>query len=54
VAINDDTLYATSPIDLTGGPVIVTVPGTRRGSFAYSVLLLDPYGNIYPSGIPSK
>jgi hypothetical protein len=54
VAINDDTLYASSVIDLTAGPVIVTVPGTRRGSFAYSVLLLDPYGNIYPSGIPSK
>lgn len=54
VAINDDTLYASSVIDLTAGPVIVTVPGTRRGSFAYSVLLLDPYGNIYPSPIPSK
>jgi hypothetical protein len=54
VAINNDTLYASTVIDLTAGPVIVTVPGTRRGSFAYSVLLLDPYGNIYPSGIPSK
>lgn len=51
VAINDDTLYASSPIDVTHGPVKVTVPQTAAG---YSVLLLDPYGNVYPSPIPSK
>jgi hypothetical protein len=51
VAINDDTLYASSPIDVSGGKVIVSVPATSAG---YSVLLLDPYGNVYPSGIPSK
>ncbi len=52
VAINDDTLYASSPIDVSGGPVKVTVPATPAAG--YSVLLLDPYGNTYPSGIPSR
>ena len=51
VAINDDTLYASSPIDTSAGPVELTVPRTSAG---YSVLLLDAYGNIYPSGVPSK
>jgi hypothetical protein len=51
VAINDDTLYASSPIDVTSNPVTVTVPQTVAG---YSVLLLDTFGNIYPSGVPSK
>lgn len=51
VAINDDTLYASSPIDVTTAPVKLTVPETDAG---YSVLLLDAYGNIYPSGVPSK
>jgi hypothetical protein len=51
VAINDDTLYASSPIDTSEGPVEVTAPETPAG---YSVLLLDAYGNIYPSGVPSK
>jgi hypothetical protein len=52
VAINDDTLYASSPIDVSDGPVIVTVPATPAAG--YSVLLLDPYGNTYPSPIPSR
>jgi hypothetical protein len=52
VAINDDTLYASSPIDLSGGAVKVTVPATPPAG--YSVLLLDPYGNTYPSPIPSR
>jgi len=51
VAINDDTLYASSPIDVTSGPVTLTVPETDAG---YSVLLLDPFGNVYESGVPSK
>jgi hypothetical protein len=51
VAINDDTLYASSPIDVTTAPVTLTVPETAAG---YSVLLLDPYGNVYESGVPSK
>ncbi len=52
VAINDDTLYASSPIDVSGNGVVrLFVPQTEAG---YSVLLLDPYGNVYPSPIPSK
>src|SRR5262245_34541326 len=37
VAVNDDTLYASSFIDLTAQPVIVTAPGT---TLIYSVLTL--------------
>ncbi len=51
VAINDDTLYASTPIDVATEPVIVTVPPTDAG---YSVLSLDPYGNVLPSPVPSK
>jgi hypothetical protein len=52
VAINDDTLYASSPIDVTGqNKVKLFVPGTGAG---YSVLLLDPYGDVYDSPVPSK
>ncbi|MGR2752814.1 DUF1214 domain-containing protein [Agromyces arachidis] len=51
VAINDDTLYASSPIDVSGPAVELEVPETSAG---YSVLLLDPYGNVHPSGVPSK
>ena len=52
VAINDDTLYASSPIDVTQGPVVVRVPASSR--VGYSVLLLDSFGNVYQSGVPSK
>ena len=51
VAINDDTLYCSTPVDLSVEPVILTVPPTSAG---YSVLTLDPYGNVFTSGVPSK
>jgi len=51
VAINDDTLYASSFLDLTAQPVIVTAPGT---TLIYSVLTLDPYGTVFESGIGPK
>ncbi|ACV78974.1 protein of unknown function DUF1214 [Nakamurella multipartita DSM 44233] len=51
VAINDDTLYASTPIDVRGHEVVVDVPATSAG---YSVLLLDAWGNVHPVGIPSK
>ncbi len=44
VAINDDTLYASSLVDLSEQPVIVTIPETTA---TYSILTLDPYGNIF-------
>ncbi len=54
VAINDDTLYASLPIDFTTRPVtpvILTVPETVA---SYSVLTLDAFGNVFQSGVPSK
>lgn len=50
VAINDDTLYASSFLDLSLEPVIVTVPPTPAN---YSVLTLDRYCDIF-SGIPNN
>lgn len=54
VAINNDTLYASSLVDLrSGDPVIVTIPeaGVDQG---YSVLQLDMTGNVLDGLIPSK
>jgi hypothetical protein len=48
VAVNDDTLYASTFLDLTAQPVILTIPATTA---TYSVLTLDPYGDIFESGI---
>jgi hypothetical protein len=48
VAINDDTLYASTFLDLAAQPVILTIPATTA---TYSMLTLDPYGNIFESGI---
>jgi hypothetical protein len=43
VAINDDTLYVSSFLDLSGEPVILTIP--ESSDLSYSVLMLDPYGD---------
>jgi len=51
VAINDDTLYGSSFLDLMAQPMILKVPATTA---AYSVLTLDPFGDIFESGIPSQ
>jgi hypothetical protein len=50
VAINDDTLYASSFVDLTSEPVILTIPAT---GVTYSLLTLDAYGNTFQTSIPS-
>lgn len=50
VAVNDDTLYASTFLDLRAQPVILTVPATTA---TYSLLTLDPYGDIFTSGIPA-
>ncbi len=45
VAINVDTLYASAFMQLpANNPAILTVPSTN---VVYSVLVLDPYGNIF-------
>jgi hypothetical protein len=48
VAINNDTLYTSTFLDLEAQPVILTIPATTA---TYSVLTLDPYGDIFESGI---
>jgi hypothetical protein len=44
VAINDDTIYAESFLDVSDGPVILTIPPYQH---KYSILQLDVYGNIF-------
>jgi hypothetical protein len=46
VAINDDTLYASSVMELGAQPVVLTIPAT---SATYSILALDAYGNVLSS-----
>jgi hypothetical protein len=49
VAINVDTLYVSSCLDLTDQPVILTIPSTPAfPSTSYSILMLDPYGDLLP------
>jgi hypothetical protein len=54
VAINVDTLYASSYLDLTAEPVVVTIPGnTPPFPFtSYSILMLDPYGDLLSAKPP--
>ena len=58
VAINVDTLYASSYLDLTAEPVILTISGnTPPFPFtSYSILMLDPYGDLLSdsASIPNK
>jgi len=48
VAINVDTLYASSYLDLSAQPVVLTIPeSTSTPPFmSYSILMLDPYGDL--------
>lgn len=47
VAINVDTLYASTFVDVAEQPIVVSIPATVG---VYSVLNLDPYGTIFDSG----
>ncbi|MEM7022505.1 MAG: DUF1214 domain-containing protein [Pseudomonadota bacterium] len=49
VAPNDDTLYAATPMNLAGDPVILTIPETTT---TYSLLSVDYFGNVFETGIP--
>ena len=51
VAINDDTVYASSFLDLSMQPVILTIPPTPVN---YSVLTLDRYCDIFHSALPAN
>jgi hypothetical protein len=48
VAINNDTVYASSFLDLSMEPVILTIPSTPAN---YSVLTLDRYCDIFHSSL---
>jgi hypothetical protein len=48
VAINVDTLYASTALNLTDQPVILKVPATTG---TYSILQLDPYGNVFKTAL---
>jgi hypothetical protein len=48
VAINTDTIYASTFIDLTDEPLVLVVPPT---SATYSILTLDPYGGIFKTNL---
>src|SRR5215207_6707783 len=50
VAINDDTIYAESFLDVSNGPVILTITAYQN---RYSVLQLDVYGNIFSTTLSS-
>lgn len=51
VAINVDTLYASTFVDVAQNPLVISVPAMTG---AYSVLVLDPYGTVHDVGIPSQ
>jgi hypothetical protein len=51
VAINNDTIYASSFLDLSMEPVILTIPSTPVN---YSVLTLDRYCDIFHSALPTN
>jgi hypothetical protein len=44
VAVNDDTIYAGAFLDLSGGPLVLTIPPYDN---TYSILQLDVFGNIF-------
>jgi hypothetical protein len=48
VAINVDTLYASTALNLTDQPVILKVPAT---TVTYSILQLDPYGDVFDTAL---
>jgi hypothetical protein len=51
VAINDDTIYAEAFLDVSNGPVILTIPEYQN---RYSILQLDVYGNIFSTELSSN
>ena len=51
VAINDDTIYAEAFLDVSNGPVILTIPEYPN---SYSILQLDVYGNIFSTELSAN
>jgi hypothetical protein len=52
VAINVDTLYASSYLDLSAQPVVLTIPESTPPFTSYSILMLDPYGDLLDANPP--
>jgi hypothetical protein len=48
--INNDTLYTAGVINLSRGPVVLTIPPT---TVTYSILPLSVFGHVFPVSIPS-
>jgi hypothetical protein len=48
--INDDTVYAFGYVDLTQGPVVLTIPPTE---VAFSVLVLDMFQEVVQTDLPT-
>jgi hypothetical protein len=51
VAINDDTVYAQTFLDVSQGPQILTLPSYK---YSYSILQLDVYGNVFATNLSSN
>jgi hypothetical protein len=51
VAINDDTIYAEAFLDVSNGPVILTIPAYAN---SYSILQLDVYGTIFSTELSAN
>jgi hypothetical protein len=50
-----DTLYTSGYLDLSDKPVILTIPNNAPiPPTSYSILMLDPYGDIFDAGIPRQ
>jgi hypothetical protein len=55
VAINVDTLYVSSYLNLAAQPVILTIPPAPSFPPAsYSILMLDAYGDVLSTSIPKS
>jgi len=48
--INDDTVYAFGYVDLTQGPVVLTIPPTE---VTFSVLVLDMFQEVVQTDLPT-
>ncbi len=51
VAINVDTLYASTVMSLESEPVVINLPST---DVTYSILVLDAFGNVYDTDIEAE
>ncbi len=49
--INNDTLYTAGVVNLSNGPVVLTIPPTK---VTYSILPLSVFGVLVPVSIPSQ